>query len=134
MSDLTGFDSVRQKLGWNFLLILRGDAERLLRNTIQKRRGIPSNFSVKGMRIGKVQGSHGNRVNVGNFNRNGLNVNNDQPDWDNNDNLRVSLAWNFHPKSKTLFEEGFRLLQRSSPATKHTAYFINHLLKAGIFC
>ncbi len=42
--------------------------------------------------------SDGNLVNVGNFDRDGVNVNNDQPD-NSNGNLGVVLSRNFLPAS-----------------------------------
>ena len=47
------------------------------------------------MKTGKTLDSNGNRVNVGNFDSKGWNVNNYHPDWDDNDNLRVCLSRNF---------------------------------------
>lgn len=46
-------------------------------------------FSVTERKMGKFLDSDGNRVNVGNFDANGLNVNNY---WDDNRNSNIGLA------------------------------------------
>ncbi|MBI2454083.1 MAG: hypothetical protein HYV54_00705 [Parcubacteria group bacterium] len=59
------------------------------------------------METSKLLDSDGNRVNVGNFDRKGLNVNNYHPDWNDNDNLRVCLFRNFRLYDKILHTEDF---------------------------
>jgi hypothetical protein len=82
----------------NFLLASGGDAlKRLLPNKIQEGEDISPllsgkpRFPVTQMEAGNYLDSDGNRVNVGNFDSKGLNVNNNS-DGNYNDNLGLASA------------------------------------------
>ena len=79
--------------------------------------------------------SDGNRVNVGNFDAKGLNVNNN---WDNNRNDNLGLASarqsSLYPSEVPRFA-GFRLslFRRADPSTEHPADFVDIRLECDIF-
>ena len=79
--------------------------------------------------------SDGNRVYVGNFDQNGLNINNN---WDDNRNDNIGLASSVHSHLQSKNPpptEVFRLLRFgfSNPTTQHPSYLINHFLNRNIF-
>jgi hypothetical protein len=86
------------------------------------------------MGAGNVRDSDGNRVNVGNFDADGLNVNNN---WDDNrnDNLGLSSARQSspHPGIPSLGGILYRLLDRTNPATEHPTDLVDLHLKFHIF-
>ena len=117
---------------WNFLSVFKGDVFHCSwlnsgRRTYKpKGRKVPTSRAY-GRKLIKYLNSDDYRVYVGNFDREGLNVNNDHPSNDDNDNLRVCLLRNFHlPKSPPLGGFFFCWFQ---PAAEHPAYFVNINLK-----
>lgn len=88
--------SVRLGIEKNFLSVPSGGVARLLPNKIQEGEEIGSKErqpSTSGAKDGNGQylDSDGNRVNLGNFNADGLNLNNNSDD-NRNDNLAVASS------------------------------------------
>ena len=85
--------------------------------------------------MGSVQTSDGKFVNVGNFDSDGLNVNNDTRD-NHNSNLGVCPARQSrqcNQREAYFFEVGFSCVRRllpngSYPAAQHSAYFLDMIL------
>lgn len=92
------------------------------------------------MRIGNIVDSDGNRVNLGNFDEDGLNVNNN---WDDNRNSNIGLSSSRQSipslqvyllglSRKIAIYSGGGELSRLQPAAEHTTDFVHKCLQSQI--
>ena len=100
------------------------------------RKAVNLDFQCHQVGMGNNVDSNGNRVNAGNFDSDGFNVNND-PDDNSNPNIALGGLWQFLQSVQTTLsinrERVVLFLYRLHPPTKHSSDFIDDFLQLQTF-